>query len=308
MRHLKYGLMACAAFIGLTSFSPHTFADVRIDRDEYGVPKITADRDDKMWFAFGLAQSRDRLIQLETMRQEAYGILPAVDSAEGEQAAKRNTRNWRRLHLFKGLKVKLGAELAGLGDDGASTRTALDCFAAGIQAFKDVIYPGYVLTEVCNLSPDEIKSLVASQTRDLGEREKSFIRDIFRKQKLPTASEDAHRWKAVDSLALFHLRVMHEFSLRNTEMKNLKLLNDLYLVHPPQAADAFPGTRAGKMFNSLKWSLHRNAKTTIPVADGQRDAAHEKALEYHARLIQRIIPAIVDGAPLELNGCKIYNP
>lgn len=69
-------------------FKPATFgqpgseelprAGVRIVRDAYGVPAITADTDEGVWFGAGYAVAQDRLFQLEAFRRATSGRLSEV--------------------------------------------------------------------------------------------------------------------------------------------------------------------------------------------------------------------------------------
>jgi acyl-homoserine lactone acylase PvdQ len=51
---------------------------VRIVRDKYGVPAVTAGNDRGAWFGVGYAVAQDRLTELELFRRRAYGTLAAV--------------------------------------------------------------------------------------------------------------------------------------------------------------------------------------------------------------------------------------
>lgn len=302
MRYFRSRCLACAVFIGLASIPTGADATVEIERDIYGVPKITADNTNQMWFAFGFAQGRDRLIQLEIMRQEAYGSLPTTGFPG---AGKRQVRNWKRRHLFPDLKTKLDGELDGL-NDGGRMRLTLHCFTAGIQAFKDLAFDRvYGGSKACNIEQLDIDKITSTEFRHFMDQERSFLKNIFRQQGLDKES----KWEALDSLALFHLRVMHEFSLRNTEMKNLKLLHDLYQVRSEKPGEqAF--VEAAKVFNSVKWALHPNAKTTIPKEKRDKNGwvknATDKAIEYHQKLVTQGIKKDRDN--LVINGCTLYNP
>ncbi len=304
-RKFKSSLLACVAMLGFTVLSAPADAAVTIERDQYGVPKITADTDPEMWFAFGFAQARDRLLQLEVLRQEAYGELPTYQDPAAHDP--RRTRNWRRLHLFPDLENTLADQLANLEQGGgASTSQALNCFANGIQAFKHVAELGLEAKDAC-VTPSNLQEIIRNELGENFPSEKAFLHQIFEKQQLKS---DA--WKAVDSLALFHLRVMHEFSLRNTEMKNLQLLNDLFIArrNPQDAA---------RIFNSVKWALTPNVKTTIPAGPALTDEirheasetnprlqAEQKALDYHKKLVNG---GIVSGENnLTINGCTLHSP
>lgn len=59
-----------------------TERDVRIERDERGIPHIMAESDCDLFFGFGWAMSEDRLWQLDFARRKALGTLSAVVGAE----------------------------------------------------------------------------------------------------------------------------------------------------------------------------------------------------------------------------------
>ena len=52
---------------------------VRIDRDAWGIPSITAENDPDAWFALGFCQGQDRAFQLEGMLRVVRGTLGLVN-------------------------------------------------------------------------------------------------------------------------------------------------------------------------------------------------------------------------------------
>ncbi|HEY3965244.1 MAG TPA: penicillin acylase family protein [Planctomycetaceae bacterium] len=56
---------------------------VRIQRDERGIPHVSAENDDDLFFGFGYATAQDRLFQLDYLRRRALGQLAAVLGPEG---------------------------------------------------------------------------------------------------------------------------------------------------------------------------------------------------------------------------------
>eukprot|EP01046_Picozoa_sp_COSAG06_P027165 COSAG06_NODE_2380_length_6981_cov_38.221738_1_plen_800_part_00 len=67
----------------LQVFSPSrgrvpTEHDVRIERDEQGLPHIMAETDSDLFFGFGWAMSEDRLFQLDYLRRKALGKLSEI--------------------------------------------------------------------------------------------------------------------------------------------------------------------------------------------------------------------------------------
>jgi len=58
-------------------------ADVGIDRDRWGIPRISADTDEDLFFGFGYAMAQDRLFQLDYLRRKASGRLSEVLGPDG---------------------------------------------------------------------------------------------------------------------------------------------------------------------------------------------------------------------------------
>lgn len=56
---------------------------VRIQRDEWGIPHVFAENDDDLFFGFGYATAQDRLFQLDYLRRRALGRLSEVLGPEG---------------------------------------------------------------------------------------------------------------------------------------------------------------------------------------------------------------------------------
>ena len=51
---------------------------VKIDRDAWGIPHISADEDEDLFFGFGYAMAQDRLFQLDYLRRKASGRLSEI--------------------------------------------------------------------------------------------------------------------------------------------------------------------------------------------------------------------------------------
>ena len=69
-----------SAFIALVaiSFMPAFAEDVKISRDEYGVPHIYSESDEGAFYGQGYAQACDRLFQLEMVRLSSSGKMSEV--------------------------------------------------------------------------------------------------------------------------------------------------------------------------------------------------------------------------------------
>lgn len=96
----------------------------RSDRDEMGIPHISADNDEDLFHGFGYAMAQDRLFQLDYLRRKAKGELAAV---LGEPSVESDL-----LSRTVGLTRIAQAEW-----DAASpeTRQLLSAFAAGVNGF-----------------------------------------------------------------------------------------------------------------------------------------------------------------------------
>ncbi|HEY8811342.1 MAG TPA: penicillin acylase family protein, partial [Candidatus Dormibacteraeota bacterium] len=96
---------------------------VRIDRDAWGIPSITAENDADAWFALGFCQGQDRAFQLEGMLRVVRGTLAELVGPEALPV----DRLSRRL----GMHRNAAAQLAALDADVRANMTA---FAAGVSA------------------------------------------------------------------------------------------------------------------------------------------------------------------------------
>ncbi len=56
---------------------------VRIDRDRWGIPRISAETDEDLFFGFGYAMAQDRLFQLDYLRRKANGRLSELLGPDG---------------------------------------------------------------------------------------------------------------------------------------------------------------------------------------------------------------------------------
>lgn len=94
-----------------------------IQRDEWGIPHVSAETDESLFFGFGYAMAQDRLFQLDYLRRKASGTLSEILGADGlELDTIARTVGLRRI-----------AEAEWLGTP-AETRALLTAFAAGINA------------------------------------------------------------------------------------------------------------------------------------------------------------------------------
>jgi penicillin amidase len=111
---------------------------VRIERDEWGIPHVHADKDTDLFFGFGYAMAQDRLFQLDLLRRRGAGRLAEILGPDGAETdvLKRTTgfRNILELDILArtvGLRRIAEVEWTRLPDE---TRTLLQAFTAGINA------------------------------------------------------------------------------------------------------------------------------------------------------------------------------
>jgi penicillin amidase len=95
-----------------------------IVRDGFGIPHISADSHDDLWFAFGLAMAQDRLFQLDYLRRKGLGRLAEV---LGPEAVSSDI-----VARTVGLNRIARDELTRLPEE---TRALLEAFSAGINAW-----------------------------------------------------------------------------------------------------------------------------------------------------------------------------
>ncbi|MBO6826544.1 MAG: penicillin acylase family protein [Sneathiella sp.] len=291
----KRTLLACTTSLVLLGSGSSAFATVTIERDQHGVPRIEADTNGAMWAAFGYVQARDRIVQMDILRQTALGILP--DIAEGEfnnkpdiEQAARKLRNTKVHHKYSNLAKALEKEIFSAKDPQGTI--ALYCFAKGISAFRKSIAlkDSNDENEFCGTS---LKELHTAEPDKPGDNEVTRLQKFNDELKLGFRGPD---WSPIDVAALFHLQVMDEFSNRNTEMNNLQNLIKLTEAHQDDK-------KATEVFNTIKWALTSEAATTIPSSPLLKDKAAIKAKKYHKNLINN-----VNSAEGKFNGCKVYDP
>ena len=290
--NFKKTLLACTASLIVAGSGSSAMAAVSIERDTYGVPKIEAETNNAMWMAFGFVQARDRIIQMDILRQTSLGELPMLSPNEilldtaGQNAA-RKTRNIKVAHKYNGLKDNLQSQLQNSPDK--SGTEALACFAAGVSAFRHLVVGKPDNEARCDTSAAEIYK---AEPDKLTKKEFAKLQEFNAALKLGFEKTD---WTAVDVAALFHLQVMDEFSNRNTEMNNLQNLIDLTRVHGDDK-------KAARVFNSIKWAQDPTAATTIPAKADLITKSAIKTTEYHKKLT-----ANIDSKAGNFNGCKVYS-
>jgi penicillin amidase len=102
---------------------PSLRSNVRIDRDKWGIPHITAENESDAWFGLGFCQGQDRAFQLEVLLRVMRGTLAELIGPGGLGAD--------RLSRRIGFHRAAPAQLAVLSPD---VRAMLEAYAAGVNA------------------------------------------------------------------------------------------------------------------------------------------------------------------------------
>jgi penicillin amidase len=122
-RCLVVGVLLGAGLLQMETARAAGSRDVRIVRDEYGVPHVYADDLGALFFGFGHAVAQDRLFQLEMTRRSAWGTVAEV---LGPEFVKFDT-DQRRLGYTL---AQVQGQMAGLAPE---YRTMLAAYADGIN-------------------------------------------------------------------------------------------------------------------------------------------------------------------------------
>ncbi|TXK89450.1 penicillin acylase family protein, partial [Parageobacillus sp. SY1] len=104
--------------------APGLMAEVKIVRDENGVPHISAKNEHDLYFAQGFIQAQDRLFQMDLSRRQASGQLSEVI---GEATVKRDK-------FFRTLGLRRAAE-ASYAAYSEEMKSVLRAFADGVNAY-----------------------------------------------------------------------------------------------------------------------------------------------------------------------------
>jgi penicillin amidase len=119
-------------------------SEVRIARDESGMPSITADNDRDAFFAMGYVHAQDRLWQMERQRRMAQGKLAEVF---GKSAVPIDIY-MRTLGLYRNAELSVGA----LTEPG---RQSLLAYAAGVNAWLSEGHPLPVEFRLLGIKPEQ---------------------------------------------------------------------------------------------------------------------------------------------------------
>src|SRR5271165_1509654 len=99
-------------------------AEIRVERDADGVPRIIAQDDEDLAFGLGFVHAQERLFQMELQRRYGAGRLSEIF---GPQAVATD-RQMRVLGLYRAAE----AEIPFLS---ATVRRGIEAYAAGVNAF-----------------------------------------------------------------------------------------------------------------------------------------------------------------------------
>jgi penicillin amidase len=119
-------------------------APMEIVRDRWGVPHIQASSPTDAYFALGYAHAQDRLWQMELFRRAGQGRLAEILGEEALPADK----------MFRTLGLTRIARASAAAMD-ESTRSALDAYTAGVNAYLDTHRGSFpVEMDMLNLQPE----------------------------------------------------------------------------------------------------------------------------------------------------------
>ena len=105
-------------------------APVTIARDTHNIPTITAASEEDAYFALGYVHAQERMFQMELMRRQGQGRLSEIIGSIGLGP----DRTMRTFGVYR----RTQEDLKGLD---APTRTALERYAAGVNAWLDERHP-----------------------------------------------------------------------------------------------------------------------------------------------------------------------
>lgn len=123
---------------------PGLRAPARVVRDAYGIPHVSAKSDRDAYFLLGWLHAQDRLFQMDSTRRQASGTLAEL---LGPSALDSDVQ-------LRALGLRRSAELS-LPVLSAATRTVLDGYAAGVNAYvrSHPLPPEYAAVEVTRFAP-----------------------------------------------------------------------------------------------------------------------------------------------------------
>ncbi len=125
---------AAAQQTNRTITMPGLHGRITVRRDERGIPYIEAANDEDLYFGQGYVTAADRLWQMDVMRRTARGELSEILGAGPNNVALDQDKQHRTL----GYAQEVNAELA---QASSQTRSLLDAYARGVNAYIDSLDP-----------------------------------------------------------------------------------------------------------------------------------------------------------------------
>ena len=120
-------------------------AETEIRFDTHGIPHISTDDEEALWFAQGYVHARDRFFQMELARRLAAGRLAEI-LGPGALATDRKMRTWRLAASAQRQAALLDAE----------ARSVLDSYTAGVNAALER-YGTWISPEIWMIGVDPVR-------------------------------------------------------------------------------------------------------------------------------------------------------
>ncbi|HYY06036.1 MAG TPA: penicillin acylase family protein, partial [Candidatus Limnocylindria bacterium] len=225
--------------------------DVRLTRDEFGVPHLRAGTLYDVGYGIGLAQAQDRLFQMEFVRKSATGNLAEIAGrdllSDDEDTRRQFYSEEERQYLFSTLSCQLQSFIQGYVD-------GINAWVAQIYAdttLANVPHEFFFLPTVIRLQGNfTIPSGVRYSIVTIGGRE------VYK----PDA------WRTTDVAAVAVLLAGRFGSGGGRQLRQAALLN--YLTAFFTAAGPPPGRTAAEaardVFEDVRWLSDPKAPTTVP--------------------------------------------
>lgn len=274
---------------------PTASAEIKIQRDEYGVPSIETSTNAELFFAYGYAMARDRVIQMTKIKFLLSGSVlnDTILSRNTEEAQK--FRNFY-LNEYPSVDADIQRQLNALKVEKTEANhlaiTVAECIAGGVSLFLSDFQKkssdNNPIGHECYLGPrDKLPGEFLSFRQRMSEAGRLAILKRLEGNG-PIIFED---WTALDVLKIFHSHIMDQISNNNEEIKSFALLKLL------ESANEKNKERARRIFNSLKWVESSEALAENLVASDDKD---------HTDLYRdRIHRGLLDvGRPQRCNGYR----
>ncbi|HEY1916488.1 MAG TPA: penicillin acylase family protein [Streptosporangiaceae bacterium] len=202
-----------------------------ISRNSYGVPTITSQTTQGMWFGSGWAQAQDRMVQLELTRRAVEGdlsqILGPAELSQDETV---------RTLFYTPAELKQQYNSLDLTE-----KEALQSFSQGINAYEKAAYA----------TPASERAKVPYEFYTLGQA----LGETGPYRPAP--------WQPTDTMAVGDYLARQFGGGGGSELQNLQFLgyldSELMAKHDPN-----PYTDGASIFNDARWLDDPTAPTTVP--------------------------------------------